>query len=377
MVANWCKWLVCAAAVAGAIPATQPVDVRGLTEQALDEPVNVKLDNVRLADAFELIFEQTGVRVVMSEDTMRLAPHGPETRVVAEITSASLRQGLTDLLAPLGMSFTVTGDQVQVVPTPALARLGRQATWEDLETLGQVAHLQPGLVPEDLERLRAMVQFQVPDRDPWTRLAEEVQKVGAGRGDDVLDLACQRAGWSWTVSGRWVVVRSQQEQVAEQLSQPISLRMNGRPLIDVLQAVGRQLDINIRVDPGALGTLPAVVRQSFSLNVYQTSGADVLDKISAYTGLGYFIEPGGVLFYAASAPQAVTLVNDTHPAPTEGGDEIVGRIVVSLGVPGWQIEWTIRESELPPELKALREKHKTEAFTHLQELLSEGQNPEP
>ena len=43
---------------------------RDLIEQALNEPAKIQFDNVRLVDALRTISDQTGVKIVMTSDTM-------------------------------------------------------------------------------------------------------------------------------------------------------------------------------------------------------------------------------------------------------------------------------------------------------------------
>lgn len=354
---------------------------RGLLERALDEPTHITINDVPLREAFETVTQQTGVIVTMQPAVMALTPWGEDTRVSAEIAGKTLRQGLRDLIGPLGMTFVVVEDHVDVVPTSALARLGRPAGWDDLDTLTSLNALQPGRDPDALRALQGMLQFRVDEPEAWPVLADAVRAVGAGPGGQVLAVACDKLGWAWYLAGPRIVIAPVEETIRRQLQRPISLRTNSRPLIDVLQAIGRESGVRIRLEPGALQSLPLTMQRDFSLNVHLLSGEETLDRIAAYTSLGYFIDPAGVLFYqtgATGAPPAPASPRSrstgdtggpggpgTPPTVAAAGDAYVGKIVAPIDGGVYRVEWIVRASELPPDLAALRRHHLDEAFDAL------------
>jgi hypothetical protein len=347
-----------------------------LIEQALDEPTRIELTDVKLGEAFAMVTEQTGVEVVMTPEVMSLIPHGPETKVNAVIENIPLRQGLIDLVAPLGMTFVVLDDYVEIIPTPPLLRLGRPATWAELDLLGKLRAAKPGAVDADLQSLRERLQFQVRARDPWDTLAAEIRTTGAGSGDEVLSVACDKLGWAWSMDGERIVVLSIEQQFRQQLSWPIRLRINDRPLPDVIRQLGMYAGVPVRLEPGALQSLPPQVREHFALNVNDLSAEEALDMIASYTSLGYLIDRNGVLFYrtdvagspGGEAPQQPMGFGAPSPktAQTRGQDPYVGKITVQLE-DGKTVEWLIRESELPEDLKLRRQQDLRDAFDALRD----------
>ena len=111
-----------------------------------------------------------------------------------------------------------------------------------------------------------------------------------------------------------------------------------------------------------LASLPLNVQKSFSLNVLNKSAEDVLESIAAYTGLGYLIEPEGVLFYRLNhEPRAPTVTSQGTSAADADGDPYVAKILVPLD-DGRTVEWLIRRSELPPDLRDKRDQDLQKAF---------------
>ena len=195
--------------------------------------------------------------------------------------------------------------------------------------------------------------------------------MGAGPGDEVLSAACASLELAWSLNGDRIIVAPIQEHIRRQLGRPISMRRNFRPLFEVLQAVAEASGVRIRVEPGALAALPLVMQRNFSLNVSRQPAEQVLDSIAAYTGLGYLVDQGGVLFYptgghpwlseeAADSPERTT-----NPSPPPRRTAIDDPVVAKITVPtedGRNIEWLIRASELPPDLRLMREQDLKELF---------------
>ena len=334
-------------------------DTKALIAKALTEPTQITLENIRLVDAISKITEQTGVRIVMTPEAMRFVPQGPETVIEkVNISNVPLREGLDRLFRPLGMKFELADDHVHIVPKDALLCLGRAPTWTELETLSQLSATQPGVKSSDLERLQGRIQFQVPAPDPWGSLSHTIENVGAGAGDDVLTISANQLGWAWCLSDERIVVGTAEQLLRQRIKQPISVRMNNRPLIDVMQAVGAAVNATVRVEPGAIASLPMQSQKNYSINATNLLAEQVLENISANTGLGYLLSPEGIFFFDPHGPPvgiANTMGNQPPATPSGAADPYVGKIVIDLGE-GKTFEWMIRKSELPDDLKQVRER---------------------
>ena len=237
--------LVCGLAGVGEDAQAQTPDA-GTLRQKLDQPASVLLENLPLGEALHRVSEATGVRIVIPPDVLDLAPYGRHTVVQSvEFRDIPLRRGLADLLSPLGMTFRVVDDHVEVAQNDALRCLGRVPTWEELDTLAFLLALEPGIEDAHLKSLRGLIRFRVEAPDAWTTLASAIGEVGAGTGADVLSQACHDLSWGWCFDGRSIVVSSVSMQIRRRLEQPISVRLNFRPLIEVLQAVGKVAGIMV------------------------------------------------------------------------------------------------------------------------------------
>lgn len=350
--------------------AQESVDVHTLLEDVLNQPAQLSLQNVRLTDLLARLEEQTGVAVRMAPEVMALLPQGGDTVFTqAQFGQVSLREGLTGLFTGLGMRIEVQRDAIAVTPKPALWRIGRRATWGELDVLGELAGLKPGSADADLERIHARAQFQVPQRNPWTLLSARIKEVGAGRGDEVLDIACAALGWSWYPSEDKIIVQPIQAQFDRQLQRPITLRAQRKPFAQVLEDIGRQCGVPVQVDPTALSALAPATRDRFTLTMEGYPAAEALNQIASNARLTYILTADGVLFYdpASGGARAPTSPPDNGQKPSD--DRVVGLIPVAIGT-GPVIQVLVRESDLPPELLEELQHRKAEVIEALRRSVS-------
>jgi hypothetical protein len=339
---------------------------RALIEQALDEPARIMLEKAPLSEAIRQISEQSGVRIVMPPDVMRMAPYGGDTLIDrVDIANVSVRDGLTRLFAPLGMYFVVEEDHVRIAARDPIRCLGRAPTWEELDTLAWLESLQPGVNEKDREELLARVQSR---SGSVGALRAALQNVGAGAGDEVLTVALAQNGLAWCLSDRLIVVVSKEALLHRMLQWPITLRANNRPLIEVLQTVSDAAGFPVRSEPGAIASLPLPVQRNYSVSVCGRSAEDVFERIAADTGLGFLINAEGVLFYRPAGTSAMPMGADAMRPATGGGsaDPFVAKAVRVVG-DGQSFEWLIRASELPPDLKEIRQRDLEELFSAIRQ----------
>ena len=106
-----------------------------------------------------------------------LLPWGEQTTINAKIENQTLRGGLEAITRKLGLTFELRDEAVEIQPLPALRRLGRRATVEELAVLDLLG-------ADDLE-----LQSRPPDRQaaprrgrPEARSGQERLRRGEPRG---------------------------------------------------------------------------------------------------------------------------------------------------------------------------------------------------
>ena len=362
------KWFsTCCCLLFAAVAAAD--DLEPLVEAALDQPVELNIQDTPLAEAFETVARETGVVVTVAPATFDLLPYGSDTKVNARMQNIPLRQGLMHLAAPLGLRFEVRGRGIDILPTAALLRIGRRATWDELDTLAWLSSLDFMADGSAAEQLAKRIQFRVGDVDGWPPLQRAVERVGAGPGDQVLTLAADSLDWTWYPQGNRIVVLTQSAQVERQLDGRVSIRQSHRKLIDVVQSIGRQVHLTIRADPGAIASLPIQTRDNFALHAENKTAREALEAVAASSGLGYRVEPDGVVFFhpGQTAPSA-----NTGASRARSADPYVGKISVN-SPDGVVIELLLHESDLSEETNRLREKYLEQADEIIRQALLKWQ----
>ena len=347
----WVTWMLALALGQGAAdqPADSPIDMQSLIEQAMDEIVDFEITDQPLLEAFAVVADESGVRLTIRPATMRLLPHGGDTRLTARMQNVPLREGIDMLVRPLGLHCKVLGDHAEATPTEGLLRIGRRATWNELATLDWLSKIQWSQQPDEVNQLRAKVQFRVEVKDAADRLMAAIARVGAGRGDEVLTLACQSLGWTWYPWGKHIAVTTRVEQTYRELQRPITLRVERRRLADVFVMLARLSGIKIAIDPGALAGLPRDAREDFSLLIDGVSFEQALEVIAGATGLAFEVEGDGVAVYL---PQPVGASPGSPKAAAD--DAIIGRVTMPGQDGKFQYEFFIRRSDLPRDIDRRR-----------------------
>ncbi len=339
----------------------QTPDIRNVVEQALDQSVELDLTDVTVVDAFSLIAEQTGVEISVSPATLALLPHGPETIISVAMPGIALRSGLEELFAHLALTYENVGRGIAVSPTEAARRVGRRLSWPELDTLYMLHDARWSQAPERLEELRGRLQFRVSGNDTWSELRAAIQRVGAGRGDEVLELACRAIGWTWYPSGVEIVVLDATDQLRRQLESIVNLHHRNQPLVDVLRELGRQVGVSIQLAPGVIGSLPRQTRENLTLIAEQSTAIHALDAIADTTGLAYRVEADGVTFYSTGTPKP-----RPPPQVQRVDDPYVATIRLQSDGGGYEYAILLRESDLTPECRRLLELRRRQAAAALE-----------
>src|SRR5829696_1392897 len=109
-------------------------DSSALINEALDKPVKLAI-NTELPTAMSGIARETGVRIEADRKVWDLLPWGEQTKVTATIENQSLRDALNAIAHKLGLETVLREQAVELRPMPALIRLGRRSTVQELQAL--------------------------------------------------------------------------------------------------------------------------------------------------------------------------------------------------------------------------------------------------
>jgi hypothetical protein len=282
-----------------------------LISKALDSQQKLDL-NATLPQAMEQIGKITGVRIEADPVVWDLLPWGEQTTIAAKIENQTLRQDLSAITRKLGLEFEVGDETVELRPMPALRRLGRRATVQELQALDQLAstpiHLSGdrATVHEILAAIDAQLQGGPLGMAIENRAWDSLQDVHVGvarnatLSDALEDLSTQTTA-TWYPWGKRLVIVPKRQQIRDQLAKTLTARYNGVDVSQVVLELLQRAGVDFIVEPGAYQHIPAEHR-NVRLMLDNATVQQALETIGGYTGLEFEVTDSGVRVANQSAP---------------------------------------------------------------------------
>jgi hypothetical protein len=351
--ASRARFLPAAAAVLLAYAlATAAPDAAGIYRK-LDRPIDLDIQDAPVKDVFEQIAAETGIPFVIAPRALELLPYGEQTRVAVRVPGVPLRKALAPMLAPQGLDWSVTEDGIRIQPSEPLARMGRRASYEELQVLG--AMLSARLLPPAEAGKSVMAQLREAADAPNLDLVFEVagdEPAAIERADealpataaDWLDAMCRQQLWSWYLSGREIRVIPQAQQIRRQLQRRVSCQYENAELVNVLHELALEARVKLEMEPAVLEELSESVRRDFSLRIADATVEQALEVIRGSTGLKFEVTDTGV---RVSASQALREKNGARPRTP---------FFVLMTLPDTgegEVQVFLRGNELPEDVQAL------------------------
>ena len=328
-------------------------DTSALIAEQLDKiQPRIELDAV-LPKAMRAIEEQTAVPVRAQPVVWDLLPWGEQTNIKATIENKTLRDALDAITRTLGLTFVLEDDAITLHPMPALLRLGRRSTVQELDALNQLAtssfdgggeKMTLGALAEAIDKKLVDLKLPVAVENRAGSAARQDQPVFVPRGAtllEALESIHHDTGATWYPWGRSIVIISKEDQVRKQLSRAVTTRYNGVDITQVLNELATQSHVDFAIEPGAVQRIPPEFR-TVRLVLDNASIQQALENIAGFTGLGYIVSDKGVYIWNQSA------------TPPAARDPILGMIPLDSGM-----QVIVPQSQVPPDVREYV-KHKTQ-----------------
>jgi len=343
-------------------------DTSALINEQLDKPV-AKLElNGTLPQVMNTIAEQTGVRIEASPAVWDLLPWGQGTNINAKIENQTLRQALEAITRKLGLVFVLKEQSVELRPMPALRRLGKRASLQELKALDLLSST-PLAAGTDhfparmlLETIDQKLVDSKKDDALENRAGDSVkpdQVIPVARNAtlaDALESLATSTGATWYPWGKSIVVVPKEDQIRTQLLKSISVRYNGTDISQVLMELGQKAGVNFDMQAGAIQGVSPEFR-SVRLVLDNATIKQALDTISGFTGLGYSITDKGVYIFNSSSSGAAPREPTVGLIPLDNGMQIV---LKESQIPADMREYLKMKTQ--KQLMKIREQMKAENF---------------
>ncbi|HEY1683410.1 MAG TPA: hypothetical protein VGG19_01490, partial [Tepidisphaeraceae bacterium] len=327
----------------------QAQDTSALINEALDKPIQMQI-NTTLPQAIDQIGDKTGVRIVVQKAVWDLLPWGRDTNITAKIDNQTLRQALDAITRKLGLTFVLTDEAVELRPMPALRRLARRATVQELDDLDLLTSNPLGLTtdhPRVTELLSAIDQrlqqlkssLAIDNRAGQIFTPDEIVPVARNSTiAEALESLATSTRATWYPWGKDIVIISKEDQVRDQLNKTITIRYNGVDLSQVLIELSQRAGVPFDVQPGSIQQINPEFR-SIKLFLDDATIKQALDAISGFTGLAYSVNENGVYFWNNSTASAST-------TNTPARDPVIGIYQLDNG-----LQVLIPQSEVPNDMR--------------------------
>jgi hypothetical protein len=334
---------------ASARAAAAAQDSSALINEALDKPVEVEL-NTTLPQALQEIKETTGVPIELAPGVLDLLPWGEQTNLNVKIANQTLRNAIAAIARTLGLVYVLTPEAVELRPMPALQRLGRRATVDELKVLDLLASTPFGLdntrptlgqlrdaVDRKLEELKS--DFAVEYRAG--NVAKDGQTVTVPRNATVaeaLDAITAETGLSWGPWGRFILIKPKVAWVRDQLEKSLTRRFVAVDVGQVLSELSEYSGVDFTIEPGAVQRISPLSR-TVNLSLQNRSVGQALEDIAGFTGLSYTVRDEGVYVWNAAQGGA------------GGGGGSQDPVIAILPLPESGMEIMLRQSQVPDDVR--------------------------
>jgi hypothetical protein len=289
-----------------------------LINEQLDKRIELKLDNTPLPQVLSSITDQTGVPVRPTQDVYDLLPYGRQTPITATIENLTLHDALEAMASKLGLLVERREEYVELAPHPALRRIGRRATLQELHALDVLnAHrLKPSAQQTDaLSLTRQIDAALLALNNQADKLAVEIRVADAidpaksmvtlsmePTLADALDAIAAQTKLTWYPWGDSIVVLPKKSVIRARLDQSMSLRYDGVDIMQVLTDLSKRTGVDFMIEPGAIQRVTPefrIIQLSADAPVRQS-----LESLQGYTGLGYVITDEGVYIWNQNSTPA-------------------------------------------------------------------------
>jgi hypothetical protein len=287
----------------------------------LDEPVGFDLSSQPLPDVLEQITRQTNVPFHVPDQTYQNLPYGRQTPISVSVTATPLRQTIAAIGQRLGLRYRTGDGRVELLPLPALQRIGRRATVEEVGMLDLLGAVRLDLVEDrpTVAQLLEAIDLKLQAIDDAAREAGRTQpgyKVETQLDDGVrgrpvsvardstlavaMEAITQQTSATWYPESDKLVVMPKEKWVLRSLQRPVQIAYDRVELQQVLADLERVTGLRFRIAPGALSQVDDRYRQ-VQMYLEDATAQEALDTLGGVTGLAWEVDPSGVyLWHAAS-----------------------------------------------------------------------------
>jgi hypothetical protein len=315
-----------------------------LINEELDKLAEFQLSGT-LPQAIKEITAKTGVPIEVAPQTYDLLPWGEQTTINAKIANQTLRKALEAITRKLGLTIELKDEGIEIKPLPALRRLARRATIEELGVLDLLSRTELKLdadrptlkqvvaaVDNRLDELKS--SFAVENRAQADAVLEAAVPVARNATLlAALEAIPQATDATWYPWGDTLIVLPKADHVRDTLSKTITRSWNGVDISQVLAELSNVSGTNFIIEPGAVQRIPGDSR-NIRLVLENAPIQQALESIAGFTGLAWSVNDKGVYIWNAGNSAG------------QSREPSIGLLTLDNG-----LQVVLRESQVPADLR--------------------------
>jgi len=362
--------LVIAAVAVGFVLAGPARADRKQLQEKLNKNISIELNDVTIAEALETIGQKAELKIIVSDEALRKLPEGETTRLSVKL-QGRLGDSMTEMLGAFFMRYAVGDEQITIYPRPELEHIiGRPGT-KQLELLTKIysmritfaqgfsAELVNSLIGKSMEV--SFLPYNIPDNIYEILKSSETDK---GTSPTTLAVLLEQLGEilkrpHWYISGTelpnevpMIKMVSENDFRQAKLDQIIDVSFKDERADVILQRLAgwAGMEISIRnIEPSWLEEKITVKMQNLTL-------LQALQNIVGMVDGAIDVSPrdNSLIVQGPIRPRKTAVSSKPQKsAATEDG--YVGKISIPMDGGKYFLEFMLRQSDLPEELKNFRE----------------------
>jgi hypothetical protein len=339
-------------------------------QEKLNKDISIKLDDVTIAEALKTIGQKAELKIVVSDEAMRKLPEGETTRLSVTL-EGRLGESMTEMLSSFFMRYAVGDEQITIYPRPELEHIiGRPGT-KQLELLKKIYSMRitfaQGFSVELVNSLIgkslgvSFLPYDMPNKIYEILKASETDK---GTSPTTLAVLLEQLGEKqrrphWYISGTelpnevpMIKMVSEQDFRQAKLAQIIDVAFINERADAILQRLAGWAGMEI----STRNIEPSWLEEKITVKIQNLTLLQALQNIVGTVDGAINVSPRDNSLIVQGPIRRKKTADSRKPqesAATEDG--YVGKISIPMDGGKYFIEFMLRQSDLPEELKNFRE----------------------
>jgi predicted NAD-dependent protein-ADP-ribosyltransferase YbiA (DUF1768 family) len=366
---NFTRLVIVVAAMSFAFIGPARADRRQLQEK-LDKNIDIDMNDVTIAQALEKIGQKAELKIVLSDEALRKLPEAENTRLSVKL-QGRLSDSMTEMLNAFFMRYAVGDEQITIYPRPELEHIIGRPSTKQLKVLRNIYSMRITFsqgVPEEsvisfigrsLEV--SFLPYDIPNKIYEILKASESDKGTAPTTLSVLleQIGAQENKPKWYISVTdfpnevpMIKMVSEEDFRQAKLDQIIDVSFKDERADVILQRLADWAGIGLLITR----TESPWLDKKITVKMQDMTILQAMQNIADTVGGVVNISPRKNVALVQPTPRTMTAATPRKSRESiSGEDGYVGKISIPMEGGKYFIEFMLRQSDLPEELKNFRE----------------------